>query len=149
MCYKDNAFSYRKKQLGGGITLDVGVYTIQFCQLVLQSQPESVRASGIVNDDGVDVEATAEITYPGNKMAKFRISALNTFENTAKIHGTKGILTVSIKDEDVSRFLNVILVFRCQASSFRIPSLTQMEKKQNFHNIRKESINFSMRLHVA
>lgn len=99
--------SNRKKHLGGGITLDVGVYTIQFCLLVFKQEPISVKASGIVNNDGVDVEVNAELLFPGNKTANIRISALHTFENAAKIHGTKGTLTVIIELSEV-HFQNIL-----------------------------------------
>jgi len=81
-----------KKHLG--ITLDVGVYTVHFCQMVFKQEPKSIKATGILNDDGVDVEVNAQLVYPGNKTAKIRLSAINTFENATKIHGTKGTLTV-------------------------------------------------------
>lgn len=84
----------RKKHLGGGITLDVGVYTIQFCQMVFQQEPKSIKATGIVNDDGVDVEVTAEVKYGENKVATMKTSSINTFQNGAKIIGTKGTLMV-------------------------------------------------------
>lgn len=79
-----------KKHLGGGITLD----TVHFCQMVFKQEPKSIKATGILNDDGVDVEVNAQLVYPGNKTAKIRLSAINTFENATKIHGTKGTLTV-------------------------------------------------------
>lgn len=84
----------RKRNLGGSITLDVGVYTIQFCQLAFKQEPKQVKAKGIVNDEGIDVEVSAELHYGNNKVAKIRISALNTYENSAKIIGTKGTITV-------------------------------------------------------
>ncbi|XP_037041681.1 trans-1,2-dihydrobenzene-1,2-diol dehydrogenase-like [Bradysia coprophila] len=83
-----------KKHLGGGITLDVGVYTIHFCQMILKDEPKSIQATGIVNDDGVDVEVNGEFIYSGNRKAKIRLSAINTYENSAIIRGTKGTLTV-------------------------------------------------------
>lgn len=87
--------------------MDVGVYTIHFCQMVLQQEPKSIKATGIVNDDGVDVEVNAEFTYSGNKTATIRISAINTYENAAKIHGTKGTLTVHNKLLDIY-FIDII-----------------------------------------
>lgn len=80
--------------MGGSITLDVGVYTIQFCQLVFKQKPKQIKAKGILNDEGIDVEVCAELHYDRNKVGKMRISALNTYENAAKIIGSKGTMTV-------------------------------------------------------
>lgn len=81
--------------MGGGITLDVGVYTIHFCQEVFRQEPKSVKANGVVNDDGVDVEVNAEINYGSNKVANIKLSSINTFKNGAKIVGSKGTLEVN------------------------------------------------------
>lgn len=74
--------------------MDVGVYTILFCQWVFQQEPKSIKATGILNDDGIDLEMTAELTYSDNKVAKMKTSAIYTPSNTAKIIGTKGTIVV-------------------------------------------------------
>lgn len=85
----------RKKHLGGGTVLDLGVYTTQFCQFIFQEEPKSIKATGKLNDEGIDLEMTAELRYSGNKVAKMRTSALTTYENVGKIVGTKGTMQVS------------------------------------------------------
>lgn len=80
--------------LGGGIVLDIGVYTIQLCQWVLQAEPKSIKATGLLNDDGVDIEMSAELNYGENKVAKIQMSALKTLNKPAKIIGTKGSISV-------------------------------------------------------
>lgn len=91
-----NGFLYlnRKKALGGGTILDLGVYTIQFCQWIFQKEPISIKATGVLNDDGVDMDVVAELHYGNNKVAKMRTSFLENLSNTAKIVGTKGTMTV-------------------------------------------------------
>lgn len=84
----------RKKDLGGGTVLDLGVYVIQCCQWAFQQAPKSITATGILNDDGVDVEMTAEINYGENKFGKIKTSAVNSLSNKATITGTKGQITV-------------------------------------------------------
>lgn len=83
--------------MGGGTIIDMGVYTIQLCQWVFQKEPISIQATGILNDDGVDLEMSGELKYSGNKIGKMKTSALNTMSCTAKIVGTKGEITVSSK----------------------------------------------------
>lgn len=89
-------FLNRKKDLGGGTILDLGVYTIQVCQWIFQQAPKSIKATGKLNDEGVDVEMQAEICYGDNKVGKIKTSALNTLSNKTKIIGTKGQVTVNI-----------------------------------------------------
>lgn len=83
-----------KKEFGGGTVLDVGCYTIQFCQWVFREEPKSIKATGQLNDDGIDLEMNAELRYEGGKWAKMKTTALYTPSNTAKIYGTKASMTV-------------------------------------------------------
>lgn len=87
-------FTFRKKELGGGTILDLGVYTIQVCQLAFQQAPKSIKATGKLNDQGVDLEMSAEITYGDNKIGKIKTSAISNLNNTAVITVTKGKITV-------------------------------------------------------
>lgn len=82
--------------MGGGTILDLGVYTIQFGQFIFKDAPISIKASGLLNDDGVDIEVTAELKYPGNKVANMKTSFLETIDNDTKIIGTKGTMKVRI-----------------------------------------------------
>lgn len=75
--------------------MDLGIYTIQFCQWAFQQAPKSIKATGKLNDDGVDVEMSAEIQYGDNKVGKMKTSSLEELSNTAKIVGTKGTITVN------------------------------------------------------
>lgn len=75
--------------------LDLGIYCIQFFQFVFKKEPKSIKAEGLLNDDGVDLVATAEINYGDNKVGKMKTSIIETLSNTAKINGTKGTMTVS------------------------------------------------------
>lgn len=94
--WNNNFFINRKKDLGGGTVLDLGVYVIQACQWVFQQVPKSITAKGTLNDQGVDLEMSAEINYGDNKIGKIKTSALKTLNNTTKIVGTKGQITVII-----------------------------------------------------
>lgn len=85
----------RKKSLGGGSVLELGVYPIQFCQFIFREEPKSIKATGILNDDGIDLEMKAELNYGGNKIGKISSSGLVDPNNTATIIGTKGTMTVN------------------------------------------------------
>lgn len=73
----------------------MGTYTIQFCQWIFQNEPQSIKATGKLNDDGVDVEMTAEIKYGDDKVGTIKTSALDNLSNAAKIVGKKGEMTVN------------------------------------------------------
>jgi len=81
-----------KKELGGGTVLDLGIYCIQLCQWVFQQPPKSIHATGVLNEEGVDTEMQAEISYGGseNGTAKISTSSLRKLDNIAIITGTKG-----------------------------------------------------------
>lgn len=84
----------RKKNLGGGTVLDLGIYVIQCCQWVFQQAPKSITATGTLNKDGVDLEMSAELNYGDNKVGNVSTSSIKTLNNTAKIVGTNGEITV-------------------------------------------------------
>lgn len=74
--------------------LNLGIYAIQFCQWIYQQEPKSIKATGKLNDDGVDVEFSTEIDYGDNRVAKMNVSVVNDLNNTATIIGSKATLTV-------------------------------------------------------
>ncbi|XP_052868124.1 trans-1,2-dihydrobenzene-1,2-diol dehydrogenase-like [Anopheles cruzii] len=85
----------RLKSLGGGTTLDLGVYTIQVCLWAFGGvAPTKIVASGITNEEGVDMEVTAELHFPGGGIGRMKTSALKELKNTATITGTKGSMTL-------------------------------------------------------
>lgn len=87
--------TFRKKELGGGTILDLGVYAIQFAQFVFRDEPTSIQAKGKVNENGVDVETEVEMKYKNGGVARFKTSALEELSNKANIRGTKNFMTVS------------------------------------------------------
>lgn len=101
------AIFYRKKALGGGSVLDLGVYNVQFCQFVFRQEPKSIKATGKLNDDGVDLEMSAELNYGNNRVGKIRSSLIETLSNTAKIIGTKGTMIVRYSIQFSSGFIRL------------------------------------------
>lgn len=91
------ALIVRKKELGGGTILDLGVYVIQLCQWVFKKEPKSITATGKLSEGGIDLEMIAEMKYDDDKVGKVKTSAIQNFSNTAKIVGTKGEITVGLK----------------------------------------------------
>ncbi|CAL1688862.1 unnamed protein product [Lasius platythorax] len=83
------------KELGGGTILDLGVYCLQFVCLAYDNEmPESIKASGVLNENGVDMSMSATLLYKGNRTATIVTQALVNLPNEAYICGTKGMIRV-------------------------------------------------------
>lgn len=54
------------------------------------SEPVSIKATGKLNDDGVDVETEVEMKYANGGVARFKTSAMKELTNKAIIRGSNG-----------------------------------------------------------
>jgi len=75
--------------LGGGALLDLGIYPIQLCSLLLGS-PEHVVADGVVGVTGVDEVNAAVLRYAGDRMGVVKSAIRVGMSCTARISGTDG-----------------------------------------------------------
>lgn len=75
--------------LGGGALLDLGIYPIQLCSLVLGS-PEHVVADGVVGVTGVDEVNAAVLRYTGDRLGVIKSAIRVGMSCTARISGTDG-----------------------------------------------------------
>jgi predicted dehydrogenase len=75
--------------LGGGGLLDLGVYPLQLCSLVLGT-PEHVVADGVVGETGVDEVVAAVLRHHGGRMGVVKASIRVGMSCTARISGTEG-----------------------------------------------------------
>ncbi|XP_048825555.1 trans-1,2-dihydrobenzene-1,2-diol dehydrogenase [Brienomyrus brachyistius] len=84
-----------EKELGGGALLDIGIYGLQFACMVYQGEkPESIRATGVCLDTGVDEAMVLVLTFSGNRMAVIICSIAVELPNDATIIGTKGVIKI-------------------------------------------------------
>ncbi len=79
--------------LGGGSLLDLGIYPVNFVQMLLGS-PDSLAASGALSPDGVDAEASMLLRYPGGTSALVASSLLAPLAVTASVAGSAGRIDV-------------------------------------------------------
>lgn len=83
------------RKLGGGTILDLGVYGVQFACLIYNHEvPESVKASGCLNEEGVDISTSATFQYKGNRTATLLFHSKVDMPNEAFIMGTKGTIKI-------------------------------------------------------
>ena len=74
---------------GGGALLDLGVYTVQLCTLVLGT-PDAVVAQGHVGSTGVDEVSAAVLHYPDGRLGVVKSAIRTPLTCTARIAGTEG-----------------------------------------------------------
>jgi len=79
--------------LGGGALLDLGVYVVNFAQMVLGT-PESVTAVGSRFDSGVDAEAGLLLGWADGRNATLTTSLRNALPGQARVFGTAGWIDV-------------------------------------------------------
>lgn len=84
-----------QKELGGGALLDIGIYCLQFINMVYNGEkPESIQAAGFLFETGVDQTVGVTLKYSQNRMAVFTCSNVVRLESDAIIGGTKGFMKI-------------------------------------------------------
>ena len=78
-----------ERELGGGALLDLGIYPVQLCSLVLGT-PEHVVADGVIGETGVDEQVAAILRASGDKIGVVGASIRVGTACTARISGTQG-----------------------------------------------------------
>ena len=79
------------RALGGGATLDLGIYPVQLCSLVL-GRPESVAAAGTLGPTGVDELAAAVLSHAGGRVGIVKSSIQVDLSCRARIAGIGGAI---------------------------------------------------------
>ena len=74
---------------GGGALLDLGVYPVQLCSLVLGT-PDAVVAQGHIGSTGVDEVSAAVLHYPDGRLGVVKSAIRTPLTCTARIAGTEG-----------------------------------------------------------
>ncbi|XP_051794705.1 trans-1,2-dihydrobenzene-1,2-diol dehydrogenase-like [Acanthochromis polyacanthus] len=84
-----------QKELGGGTTLDLGIYCLQFISMVYNGEkPESIQATAVCRETGVDETVVVALKYSDNRLAVLTSSLAMTLPNSAIIVGTKGSIQI-------------------------------------------------------
>jgi predicted dehydrogenase len=78
-------------ELGGGALLDLGIYPIQLCTLVL-GPIERIVADGVVGETGVDEVVTALLHHPGDRLGVVKAALRVGMTCTARIAGSEGVI---------------------------------------------------------
>jgi predicted dehydrogenase len=75
--------------LAGGATLDLAVYTVQLCTLVLGA-PERVVADGVIGSTAIDEVVAAILHHPGDRLGVITAAIRATLACRGRVTGTNG-----------------------------------------------------------
>jgi len=75
--------------LGGGALLEMGIYPVQLCSLVL-GEVEHVAAGGVIGSTGVDEQVAAVLRHSGGGLGVVKAAIHTELACTARISGTDG-----------------------------------------------------------
>ena len=76
---------------GGGGLLDLGIYPLQLCSLLLGA-PEQIAAAGVLGSTGVDERVAAVLTYPCGALGVIKAAIRSSMACIARIAGTTGVI---------------------------------------------------------
>ncbi|GAB3503075.1 Gfo/Idh/MocA family oxidoreductase [Spirosoma knui] len=81
------------KALGGGALLDIGIYPL-FWSYFMLGMPESIKASAIFGETGVDEQCGMVLTYPNGELAMLDSTLRARTPCEAFVYGTEGLIRV-------------------------------------------------------
>ena len=79
------------KELGGGALLDLGIYVVSFCHMIL-GMPEKLISHSVFTDKNIDAKTTMIFQYKNDIIANLSCSMFDSQPNRAVISGTKGYI---------------------------------------------------------
>lgn len=92
-----------RPDLAGGALLDVGVYTINFAQMHMQKEIQSMKASVILGESGVDAQDFVDYIYTDHTIAHLNASAVGASDRHGTFYGTEGYMIV----DNINNPLNI------------------------------------------
>ena len=85
---------FYEKTLAAGALLDLGIYTINFSNIVFGSQPEGISGYAHFSDQGVDQLSTYNLIYSEGRQALLSAAVALPTPHQARIYGDKGRIVV-------------------------------------------------------
>jgi len=91
MPFDANHRSYNP-DLAGGALLDVGIYPINFAQMIFKVDPEEIKSSIIHAETGIDEQSAYLFKYPGGSLAVMNSAVNVETRHNAWIYGSEGYI---------------------------------------------------------
>jgi predicted dehydrogenase len=79
--------------LGGGGLLDLGIYPLQLCTLLL-GPVEHVSAEGVIGSTGVDEHVAAVLRHAGGALGVIKSALRVNMTCTARVSGSEGVVSI-------------------------------------------------------
>jgi predicted dehydrogenase len=80
-------------KLAGGALLDLGVYNVALATLFTKRKPDSITATGVLTQTGVDATTTMLLNY-GDTVATLCTSMVTRMTNKLRLFGEKGYIEI-------------------------------------------------------
>ncbi|MEX3074246.1 Gfo/Idh/MocA family protein [Vibrio alginolyticus] len=90
---RDESDRLLNNSLAGGALLDMGIYNLTMSQFIMQREPSSIIANGIIGETEVDERTNVNLDYDGIG-SQFTCSLNTTLENNFTILGGKGSIVI-------------------------------------------------------
>ena len=125
---KDESDRLFNNSLAGGALLDMGIYSLTMSQFVMQKEPTSVVANGVIGSTYVDEHTSGTLSYEGVQ-SFFTCSFNKPLDNNFILSGSKGRIvipsmfwaaTCGILDIDGQEPVMVELPFRATGFEYQI-----------------------------
>lgn len=89
-----------KPELAGGALLDVGIYTLNFADMISSSEVRDIQSAAVMTADGVDAHDSITIRYENGSMAVLNTSMQTVSDRKGIIQGTAGVMII----ENINNF---------------------------------------------
>ncbi len=123
-----------KQELAGGALLDLGVYVLNFASMVFGDEIESIAATCIKLDSGVDGQETIMLTYKDGRMATLYATMLAQTDRRGMINGTNGYIEIeninnyeSVRVYNLERKVIAEYAAPCQVTGYEYEVLSAMQ----------------------
>ena len=85
---------FYEKELAAGALLDLGIYTINFANIVFGSRPEGISGYAKFTDQGVDQLSTYNLLYSEGRQALLSAAFTLPTPHQARVYGDKGRIVI-------------------------------------------------------
>lgn len=92
-----------KPELAGGALLDVGIYPLNFADMVSDSEVKDIQSVAVMTADGVDAHDSITIRYENGSMAVLNTSMQTVSDRKGIIQGTAGVMII----ENINNFESI------------------------------------------
>lgn len=83
-----------KPQLAGGALLDLGVYTMNFALMYVQSKVKGLTSTAVLSKEGVDLTNSVTLTFENGCLAQLHSNMCSLTRNEGILYGKKGYIEV-------------------------------------------------------